>query len=267
MKEYEFGKYTPIAEDEKAYLKAYDPNHWPKASHTTDIAVFAAGEDALELLLIKRGGVPYRGRYCLPGGFINMDESLYETAARELLEETGIENLPLYQVKTYGELGRDPRDRNITTLYLAFAKKIDIKAKAGDDAADADFAVVADYNKEVILAGDTKEEYISLTLEGKNVFEPKMLKTYDYSSYIKESFKITDTGDLAFDHARAVIEAYEFLKHSFLTGDIARNILGNKFNISSLKKLFKIVFLRPMEEEDAAKMNIEKGPDGLYYFL
>ena len=83
--------YEPESEEEKRFLNDYNPEKWKKASHTADVAVFALSEAGLELLLVKRGGFPYKGHYCLPGGFINMDESLYETAARELEEETGMQ--------------------------------------------------------------------------------------------------------------------------------------------------------------------------------
>lgn len=265
MRAFKFGEYTPFTDDEKAYLDAYDSNKWKKASHTADIAVFAVSGDALYLLLIKRGGVPYRGWYCLPGGFADMEESLDQTAARELSEETGIADLPLHQVVTYGETGRDPRDRCITTLYMTLAKKEDIKAKAGDDAADADFCMVCDYDKECIYSGSAKEEYVTLTLEGKNTFEPQIKRTFEGAR--KVSFEIPDHGGLAFDHARAVIDAYEFLKKGFYTGETVRSVLGESFSKNDLKKLFKTVFLRTMEEKDMLKADIRKNADGSYSFI
>lgn len=114
------------------FLEAYDPKKYDCPSNTVDIAVFAGRE----LLLIRRDGHPNIGCFALPGGFVELREDLETAAARELREETGVRDVPLVQVKTFGAWDRDPRWRVITTL---FAAKLPEKpaAKAGDDAADA----------------------------------------------------------------------------------------------------------------------------------
>ena len=62
---------------EEEYLKTYNPNKYEKPSVTTDILIFTVNENhELELLLIKRGGHPYKGKWAIPGGFVNMTESL-----------------------------------------------------------------------------------------------------------------------------------------------------------------------------------------------
>lgn len=114
------------------FLDAYDPKKYDCPSNTVDIAVFAEGE----LLLIRRGGHPNIGMFALPGGFVELREDLETAAARELMEETGVRDLPLVQVKTFGAWDRDPRWRVITTLYAAMLPEKPA-AKAGDDAADA----------------------------------------------------------------------------------------------------------------------------------
>ena len=76
---------------EEEYLKTYNPNKYEKPSVTTDILIFTVNENhELELLLIKRGGHPYKGKWAIPGGFVNMTESLDDGAKRELKEETGL---------------------------------------------------------------------------------------------------------------------------------------------------------------------------------
>ena len=114
------------------FLDAYDPKKYDCPSNTVDIAVFAGGE----LLLIRRGGHPNIGMFALPGGFVELREDLETAAARELLEETGVRDVPLVQVKTFGAWDRDPRWRVITTLYAAVLPEKPA-AKAGDDAVDA----------------------------------------------------------------------------------------------------------------------------------
>ena len=92
---------------------------YPRPSLTVDIVVFSVRADNLQALLVRRGEEPYSGMWALPGGFIHLDESLEEAAARELREETGIHEAYLEQLYTYGEPNRDPRGRVVTIAYFA----------------------------------------------------------------------------------------------------------------------------------------------------
>ena len=74
---------------EEEFLKSYNPDKYPKPSLTADICIFAHS-DVTEILLVKRGGHPYIGKWALPGGFANKNEPIEKTASRELKEETGI---------------------------------------------------------------------------------------------------------------------------------------------------------------------------------
>jgi 8-oxo-dGTP diphosphatase len=110
---------------------------YPHPAVTTDIAVFTIHDDALQLLLIRRGQPPFAGTWALPGGFVDIDEDLADCAARELVEETGIRDLYLEQLYTFGAPGRDPRERVISVAYFALAPAVALTVQAGDDAADA----------------------------------------------------------------------------------------------------------------------------------
>lgn len=116
------------------FLAYYDPNRFDRPSATVDMAVIS---DTAEVLLIRRGNHPNMGRWALPGGFLDMGETLHEAAARELLEETGISNVPLVPVGMFGEPSRDPRTRILTCAFAAKVKRDDLIFAAGDDAADA----------------------------------------------------------------------------------------------------------------------------------
>lgn len=110
---------------------------WPRPMVTADAAVFAFVDGKARLLLIQRKNEPYQGRWALPGGFVEMDEDLPEAAARELAEETGLKDVPLEQLRTFGKPGRDPRGRTITVAYFGIAGKDAPEIHAGDDAANA----------------------------------------------------------------------------------------------------------------------------------
>ena len=101
----------------------YDPAAYPPFAVTVDLAVFTIRRDALQVLLIERGGEPFRGALALPGGFVQRDEDLHQAAARELEEETGLDAgtdaWHLEQLASYGAPDRDPRMRVMTVAYLA----------------------------------------------------------------------------------------------------------------------------------------------------
>jgi 8-oxo-dGTP diphosphatase len=110
---------------------------WPRSMVTADAAVFAFFDGKPRLLLIQRKIEPFKGRWALPGGFVEIEEDLPEAAARELAEETGLTNVPLEQLCAFGKPGRDPRGRTITVAYFGIAEKDWGQIKAADDAADA----------------------------------------------------------------------------------------------------------------------------------
>jgi 8-oxo-dGTP diphosphatase len=89
------------------------------------------------VLLVKRGVPPFEGQYAIPGGFIREDESLEEAALRELHEETGVRNVFLEQLYTFGDPKRDPRGRVITVAYYALITSEKLSLVAGADAAEA----------------------------------------------------------------------------------------------------------------------------------
>lgn len=115
----------------------YNVSKYERPSVTVDIAIFTSEEDRRQVLLIKRGHWPFQNFWALPGGFIEMDETLYAAALRELKEETGVTDVFLEQLYTFGDPGRDPRTRVITVVYLAVVPAGQVKPRAGDDAAEA----------------------------------------------------------------------------------------------------------------------------------
>lgn len=111
---------------------------YPRPAVTVDIAIFMPFDSLFKILLIQRGSEPFKGAYALPGGFVDIQESLEEAAHRELEEETGLIITNLTQVHTFSDPERDPRGRVISTCFAAILTESDqIVLRAGDDAADA----------------------------------------------------------------------------------------------------------------------------------
>jgi len=104
---------------------------------TVDIVIFTLREGSLQVLLVKRGVPPFESQYAIPGGFIREDESPEEAALRELHEETGVRNVFLEQLYTFGDPKRDPRGRVITVAYYALIASDKLSLVAGTDAAEA----------------------------------------------------------------------------------------------------------------------------------
>jgi 8-oxo-dGTP diphosphatase len=109
---------------------------WPRPMVAADAAVFGFFAGKWKLLLVNRKYEPFKGKWCIPGGFVNLDEELEDASARELKEETGLSGVKLEQMHAFGKVGRDPRGRVITVTFMGIAGRGQ-KIKAGDDAAEA----------------------------------------------------------------------------------------------------------------------------------
>jgi 8-oxo-dGTP diphosphatase len=109
---------------------------------SVDVVILSLREKDLQVLLIRRGHPPFKGKWAIPGGFVNADESLDAAARRELEEETDVREVYLEQLYTFGEPRRDPRGRVVTVAYFALVPD-DVTARAGDDAAEVGWFSVA----------------------------------------------------------------------------------------------------------------------------
>jgi 8-oxo-dGTP diphosphatase len=105
---------------------------------TVDIVIFTIQSGVLKVLLVKRGAQPFVGQFAIPGGFVHEDEDLDQAALRELREETGVADVYLEQLYSFGDVGRDPRGRVITVAHFALISA-DRPLKAGTDAAEAEW--------------------------------------------------------------------------------------------------------------------------------
>jgi 8-oxo-dGTP diphosphatase len=110
---------------------------YPRPALTVDGVVFGLDGGELKVLLIQRGLKPFKGRWALPGGFVQDGETLDEAVARELEEEAGLHGVFLEQLYTFGAVKRDPRGRVVSVAYYALVNLADHTTRAATDAADA----------------------------------------------------------------------------------------------------------------------------------
>ena len=187
---------------EKEFLATYRPKDYDRPSVTADIAVFSMSREGLRVLLVRRGGHPYLGYWALPGGFAQKGESVDETAARELGEETHLQGLPLVQVGLFSRPGRDPRMWVVSEAYAAVIPPDRAgEAAAGDDADDARwFDLHIDRrDTRLRLEFSSGEESFSAELEEVSGAFPWELRPLE--------FRLTNPGELAFDHGEILAHA------------------------------------------------------------
>jgi 8-oxo-dGTP diphosphatase len=128
--------------------ETYDVTRYERPSVTVDVVIFSILDEELKVLLIKRKAWPYQGMWAIPGGFVQMNESLEAAAYRELAEETGVTSADVYleQLYTFGKPSRDPRTRVITVAYFALvsADKLKPQTSCDSDAAEISWFSIYD---------------------------------------------------------------------------------------------------------------------------
>jgi len=143
---------------------------WPRPMVAADTAVFGFFSGKAKLLLVNRKYDPFKGKWCLPGGFVNLDEELCDAAARELAEETGLTGIRLEQVHAFGGLGRDPRGRVITITFMGTITKERSKPKAGDDAAKAKWFDIEELPKDLAFDHNEVVRLVIAKLKKKKIY-------------------------------------------------------------------------------------------------
>lgn len=206
----------------ESFLEDYDANKYPNPSVTADVMVFRYNStltsinSGLKLLLIQRKNHPSIGFWALPGGFVDIREDIDAAAKRELLEETGIDGLPIQQMHCFGEVNRDPRTRIITVSYLALVEE-ELILKAGDDAADALWFEV-DFKKEndEVVDNNRRKQYYELTLTNQDrmiELNARIEYSQNVKGIIKEpKFTVLKTNHIAFDHPSFILQGLLFIE-------------------------------------------------------
>ena len=232
---------------EEEFLAAYRPGDYPRPSVAADMVIFTImdrdeknyrklPQKELRVLLVKRGGHPFLGRWALPGGFVKPAENTRQAAYRELKEETGIEDPYLEQLYTFSQPGRDPRTWVMSCSYMALIDGSKVKLRAGDDAVQAAWFRVACCRKE---ARDGKEFW-----ELKLFHEDQCLCAYlekGKAEPLSEGRIIKNDG-LAFDHALIVAYGLERLRGKLEYTDLALHLMPGYFTLTQLQKVYEVIW-------------------------
>lgn len=148
---------------------------YPRPAVTVDCVVFGLDDGELKVLLIERDLEPFRGQWALPGGFVREDEDLERAARRELREETGLHDVFLEQLYTFGAVGRDPRCRVISVAYYALVNLAEHQVHAATDARRAAWFAVADVTDGAPTLAFDHADMVAVALErlkGKVRYQP-----------------------------------------------------------------------------------------------
>ncbi|MCB1100328.1 MAG: NUDIX hydrolase [Verrucomicrobiae bacterium] len=144
---------------------------YPRPALTVDCVIFGLDDDELKVLLIERGIEPFEGKWAIPGGFVVPGESVDAAARRELLEETGLKNVFLEQLYTFGDPDRDPREHVVSVAYYALTNLAGHEIKADTDARSAAWFSVHDV-PELAFDHDKILEMALRRLQGKVRYQP-----------------------------------------------------------------------------------------------
>ena len=226
---------------EEEFLKAYNPNEYKKLSMTTDILLFSVSnvsqvnyrktdEKAMSVLLVKRETYPFKDKWCVPGGFLNIDEELENCPKRILKEETNLQDIYLEQLYTFGEVDRDPRMRIVSTAYMALIDKNNLKDTLSQNAKWFNLDYVEKNNLVTLTLSIPDKEII---IKAKRVLIDSTSGQYKY--------EILENNDIAFDHAKVILTGLERLRNKIEYTDIVFNMMPKLFTLGELQKVYEVI--------------------------
>ena len=226
---------------EEEFLKNYNSDDFEKLSMTTDILIFSISsnptsnyrklnEKNFSILLVKRNDYPFKDKWCLPGGFIKIDEDIEEAPKRILKKETNIENIYLEQLYTFGSVNRDPRMRIVSTSYMALIDKNKLSNKIHENASWFNIKIEENENEIAIYLENEIEE---IKFKLKKELTEKTTNNYKY--------KIIENNKLAFDHPLVIVKGIERLKNKIEYTDIVFNMMPEYFTLGELQKVYEII--------------------------
>lgn len=234
-------KNKPTYKTEKEFLENYNPDEFEKLSMTVDILIFSVSSSATKnyrklpkknfsILLIKRNDHPFKDMWCLPGGFVGIEESLEEAARRILSNETNLHNVYLEQLYTFGDPKRDPRMRIVSTSYIALVDKLKLDEELLPTASWFDISLEQrDGIMDIVL--DNGEESINIKVE-------KELKHETSSNY---NYTVVENEKIAFDHPLVISTGIDRLKNKIEYTDIVFNMMSEHFSLGELQQVYEAI--------------------------
>ncbi|MDF9840644.1 MULTISPECIES: NUDIX domain-containing protein [unclassified Paenibacillus] len=252
---------------EREFLEQYRAGDYERPSVAADMVIFAVadagqGEDSgypekeLRLLLIRRGGHPFLGKWALPGGFVQPDETADQAAARELSEETGLNDVYLEQLGVFSDVGRDPRTWVISCSYMALLSSGRLQVQAGDDAQDAAWFKVSyrqlAEHKERLDKGyvQTWTYELKLSNEGEEL-KAVISRTVTARLHSKSvAYSVQMNDGLAFDHAKIIAYAIERLRKQTGDSDIALHLMPEQFTLPELQQVYEGILGEQLPAEE-----------------
>lgn len=230
-----------VYNSEEMFLKDYDSSVFEKLSMTTDILIMSVSnedtgnyrklsEKKFSILLVKRDNYPFKGKWCLPGGFVGIDETLDEAAKRVLKTETNLKDIYIEQLYTFSDIKRDPRMRVISTSYMALVDKNRLMDKLSDNASWFNVFMLED-EKSYNVTLDNGIEEIKFVV-GKKLRD-KTTDRYD--------FNIIKNDKLAFNHPLVIVSGIERLKNKIEYTDIVFNMMPKYFTLGELQQVYEVI--------------------------
>ncbi len=226
---------------EKEFLKNYNSDEFEKLSLTTDILIFSISDEEttnyrktskkhMSILLVKRTDHPFKDKWCLPGGFLDIKEDLDSCPARILERETNLKNIYLEQLYTFGEVKRDPRMRIVSTSYMALIDKTKLEETLNPNASW--------FN--VTFEDDKDSTHITLD-NGKEFIHCDIKKILYSNTTDRYRFETVKNDKLAFDHPIVILSGLERLKNKLEYTDIVFNMMPKYFTLGELQKVYEVI--------------------------
>lgn len=242
---------------EGEFLEQYRAGDYERPSVAADMVIFTVTDEEadsyrklpekeLRILLIRRGGHPFLRKWALPGGFVQPSETTEQAAARELREETGVDDVYLEQLYTFSDIGRDPRTWVMSCSYMALINSDKLELRAGDDAADASWFKVSyrllREQKELMEDGYVKTLEYELKLNGEEELSAVVARTLTVkTTSTSTDYKIVSNDGLAFDHAKIIACAIERLRGKVNYTDIALHLMPKLFTLTELQQVYEVI--------------------------
>ncbi len=271
---------------EQEFIDQYrrtEKDRYEKPSITTDMVIFTVAteqtsdmrkkpEKELQVLLIRRGGHPYKGAWALAGGFMDIDEDLDTAVRRELKEETGVEGVYAEQLYTWSAVDRDPRMRIVSVSYLALVDQSKLPPlQAGDDADDVKWFTVRDtvldVHDEMIGGAAKRIEQIGLVLTAGEITVSATVErvTVTEGANTQTSLTVTRQDGIAFDHAEIILYSLERLRGKVNYTNIAFNLVEEEFTLPDLQQVYEVILGRKVNKVQfrryAEEMVIDTGKE------